>query len=188
MWVAVGALVVSVVAVVFAGISLALSRAQKDASLRQADAAEAQTEYMRRQVELMETELERLAAHGGRVDDADAADVGPEEPAPVPAAPDAAPSAPTATTAGSRRPRPAPWLVTHLRGDRYHLTNGSPATTYDVVLETPGGTPWRWDRVGPADPTPFRSAPRAPGVVVRWRWSPEGPRHEWTGQLPDARR
>jgi hypothetical protein len=79
-------------------------------------------------------------------------------------------------------------LLAHVRGDRYHLTNGSGRAVYDVVLELPGRAPLRWERVDPGDPTLFRSAPSGEGVVVRWRWSPAAPQRAWTTALPAPRR
>ncbi|KQR17212.1 hypothetical protein ASF78_07890 [Cellulomonas sp. Leaf334] len=53
-FVAGGALLVSILAALFTGVSLGYTRGQRDATVRQADAAEAQVVVMQRQVDLME--------------------------------------------------------------------------------------------------------------------------------------
>lgn len=161
-WIALGALVISLVAALFTGLSALIQRGQLDAARRQADIAQAALDFEKR---MRAEELRRRPPTSPAAPGPDASDA-----AGVPAPPVV-----------------APWSLSHVRGDRYHLTNGSPAPTYDVVLEAAQTVPHHWNRVDPGDPTTFRAPPREPGVVVRWRWSPGGSLQEWTGRLPGAR-
>lgn len=198
-WVAAGALVVSLVAAAFTGVSLVYARAQRDAALRQANSAEAQTAFMARQVELMERELEAREEHWAR--DGQDADATPAPTPPGPVAPGGRPDdglvpVPPATAPAPATPAPppsrtaddvSPWSVAPFRGDRYHLTNGSGTAVHDVTLEIAGTEVGRWPRVDPADPAEFRASTPGARLVVRWRPAPGDPVREWTTALPRRR-
>ncbi|WP_166846607.1 hypothetical protein [Isoptericola sp. BMS4] len=204
MWIALGALVVSVVAALFTGLSTWYSRGQLDAARRQADVAEAALEFQKRVHEQEAQELGRAPSPGVEEPRPAGPARPPAAPAPSPVSPADAPPASDAGAdwtgaahgAATPEPRVSPWTVTHARGDRYHLTNGSDRTVHDVALEVGRGgrgrtTSERWDRVEAGDPTSFRSprpettADRA--LVVSWAWTPGGPRHEWSAELPPRR-
>lgn len=208
MWIALGALVVSVVAALFTGLSTWYSRGQLDAARRQADVAEAALEFQKRVHELQ-------AREGGPREwrPSPAAGTPPAVPpgSPAPAAPSDAPQAAPEPDAGidwtgaheealpqegASFPSVSPWTVSHVRGDRYHLTNGSEHPVHDVTLEVGFATrrpaaSERWDRIDPGDPTAFRAPrPASAGdraLVVSWAWSPDGPRQEWVAELPARR-
>ncbi len=83
----------------------------------------------------------------------------------------------------------APWVLSHLKGDTYALTNDGDEPAVDVEITPPPESAVRGalnhDRIGPGSSESFLIAlSSARDVVVTWRRVAGGEVHEWKTPLP----
>ena len=86
----------------------------------------------------------------------------------------------------------APWVLSHVKGDTYALTNDGDEPVVDVEITPPPNSAVRGglnhDRIGPGSSESFLVAPSMSSphrdVVITWRRAAGGAVHEWKAPLP----